>query len=331
MKGSVFKAFIKKYIKLLITMILVSSLGCGLMIGMGNGFFSLKTTLDDYLNEMQYPDGVIETTVMTRDALDKTASVEGLEVTNARLSGNLIMLGNNGVYYTMLARSYSDEEFQGIYYWEKSDVETEYPLLIERKFSRMNNVHAGDFLEIRFEDRSWDGMVTGVISRPEMLGDHQLGDIQLQGSDVGFVYISDETLDKITSPDYEVASSEWEKNNQEYIQEKEEAEEDYNKIIGEIDEAEKTLKAKKKELDEQIKTAGSKKVELLKYRDQIDEKSKELKKKEAELHKKKGELDDAEEKLEKAKKDITSGKKKIKKQKKSLASKKKSLKKRRKN
>lgn len=325
MKSSVFRAIIKKYAKILIAMLLVSSLGCGLMSGMANGFLSLKTTLDDYVKVMKYPDGVVETTVMTRDNLDKAASLAGVEIADARLEGNLVLLGKEGVYYSMQARTYSDDEFQGIHYWETTDKESEYPVLIERRFSRLNDIHAGDTLEIRFQDRTWNGLVAGVITRPEMLGRHRFGDVQMFSTDIGFVYIADDVMEKISDPDYDAASSEWEKNNQDYTQKKEEAEEDYKKITGEIDEAEKTLESKKAELDEQLKTADSKKEELLKYKEEIDEKNKELKKKEAELRKKKKELDAAKKKLDDGKKKISSGKKKIEKQKKTLASKKKSL------
>ena len=60
MKKGLLRALIIKYSRLIIAMILVMSLGCGLMAGMSNGFLSLKETLDFYIRDSEYPDAVID-------------------------------------------------------------------------------------------------------------------------------------------------------------------------------------------------------------------------------------------------------------------------------
>ena len=80
-------------------MLLVPSLGCGFMSGMASGYLSLSRTLDDYLEDMQYPDAIIETTVVTRDIAEKVAEVPGVKAVDTRLAGNLLMVGSTGTYY----------------------------------------------------------------------------------------------------------------------------------------------------------------------------------------------------------------------------------------
>ena len=320
MKGCLFRAITKKYLSILIAMTLVASLGSGIMSGMANGVLSLKNTIDEYLQIMDNPDAVVETEVLTKEILQDISSVPGVEVVDARLVGNLVMIGENGEYYTMQAMTYSDTEFQGTYYWEKSDQETEYPILLERRFSYLNHIHAGEFVEIRIENRSWNCMVQGVISRPEMMAVHHLGDMEMQSTDIGYVYVPAEILESVDNPEFDEAASEWNEKNQEFVQKEKDAKEEYESILEDIEDAEKLLKDKQKELDDNIKSAGTKKTELLKYKEEIAKRLKELEEKEKELSDKRKQLDDADAQLQKADEELSSGKEELSKKKEELES-----------
>lgn len=52
MKTCLFRAILKKYLRLLIAMLLVASLAFGLMTGMANGYLSLKKTLEMKFREL---------------------------------------------------------------------------------------------------------------------------------------------------------------------------------------------------------------------------------------------------------------------------------------
>ena len=288
-------------------MALVSSLGCGLLSGLANGYLSLQNTLDDYIEDMKYPDVVVETEVTTRDTAEKLRSIPGVEAVDARLIGNLIMVGKGGVFYSMQAMSFSESEFQGTHYWEESEEEAEYPILIEYRFSKLNDLHAGDTVEIRADDRSWNCMVKAVISRPEMLAFHKIGDMTVTSTDIGYVYVPSELLAKIDNPEYDDAKSEWNKNNNDYLRKKKDAENEHDKAIGKLGEAEKTLEEKRAELEEKLKEAEKKKKELLEGLDKIKAGLAELEKKEKELADKKKELDKAAEQLRLGKKEFEAG------------------------
>ena len=46
---------IKKYLKLLISIMLVSAMGCGIMTGLSSAYVSLETSLNDYVENYRYP------------------------------------------------------------------------------------------------------------------------------------------------------------------------------------------------------------------------------------------------------------------------------------
>ena len=289
-------------------MLLVASLGCGVMSGMASGYLSLKITLEDYVQEMKYPDAVVETKVITRDVLDDIKKVPGVEAVDARMAGNLTLVGKDGMYYSMQAMTWSDEELQQTYYWEKSDEEAEYPILLEYRFALLNDIHAGDRVKIHADDRSWDCLISAVISRPEMIDEHKLGGIPILTTDIGYVYIPRNLLNKLENPDYEKASLDWEEGNRTYQEEKENAKEQYEAIRGEIDEAEKLLEEKKKELQEQIELADEQKEELIKAKEELEKKKKEWEEKKAELLANKKQLDQSEEEIKNGEKELASGK-----------------------
>lgn len=324
MKSYLFRAIIKKYLRVLVAIVLVSSLGCGIMVGMANGFLSLKNTMDEYLDIMNYPDAVINTEVMTRDVLEKISAVPGVDAVDTRLVGNLVVVSKDG-YYTMQAMTYSEDEFQGVHYWEKSDKESEYPILMEYRFCKNNNIHAGDEVEIRVEDRTWHSVVRGVITRPEMIATHRIGEMEVLSTDIGYVYIPDEVINRIDNPDVDAAESEWQEKNQEFNEKEKDAEEEYAGILDNLDDAEKVLKEKQKELDDLIGQASAKKDELLKYKEELLKRLKELDEKEKELYEKRAELDQGWEKYHKGEAELASGKEVLKKKKDELDATKKTL------
>ena len=160
---------ITKYSRLIIAMVLVMSLGCGLMTGMSNGFLSLKETLDFYIKEAQYPDVVITTKVTTKDVVDKLKAIDGVEEVNARITGNLALINKEGRFISVQAMTYDEDEFQEFYFWEKAEEKGEYPILLEHGLSEEFDYHVGDKVEVRVEEEVRTGTIYGIVSRPEML------------------------------------------------------------------------------------------------------------------------------------------------------------------
>ena len=154
---SLFRVIKKKYTRLLVSMLLVSSLGCAIMSGMSNGFLSLKQTLNEYVADMKYPDVMITTTTTTTDKADRIRDLEGVEEVNTRLKGNLVLIDREGRYISAEAMTYDEQDFSKFHYWEKVEKQGEYPILLEHAFCENNGIHAGDELTISIKRGSSAG------------------------------------------------------------------------------------------------------------------------------------------------------------------------------
>ena len=302
MRKSLLRAIGKKYGRLFIAMLLVSSLGCGLMSGMASGTLSLKNSLEEYISVMEYPDAVITTVVTTRDVMEKIAAVPGIEAVDARLVGNLTLFGKDGSYLSVQAMSYDPGEFQKTYYWEQIDPKGRDSVLLEVGFAKDNDFHAGDLVTVQFADVTRECMIEGIISRPEMLGSRQLNGVEVVSSDVGFLYVPRTVLAKIENPEVTDASAELEVKNQEFEEKQREAKEEHDRAAAELETARTELADRSTELEEKLKEAASAKEDLLNKLAELKEKSSEIDDGEAELLEKQKLLEEKWKELENARK-----------------------------
>ncbi|MCR4927240.1 MAG: FtsX-like permease family protein [Lachnospiraceae bacterium] len=306
MKLSLFRGITKKYIKILIAITLVSSLGCGMMIGMANGTMSLRTTLDEYVGEMHYPQAIIDTGIMKKSVRDDILKVDGILEADTRLTGDLILKTQNGGYYTMQARTCSEDEFQGMFFWEKCETDAEYPIYLEQKFAKINGIHTGDIVNVGGYGRSKECVVAGTVSRPEAIANHSIWGMEILSTDIGYIYIPDEVVDKLEDPDYDAALSEWKEKNGEVDKKEKEANEKFKKVEDELSKAEEELEKGRTELSERKEHADSLIKELADKKNEVGEKLKTLNEAKKELLQKKEELRQGEAELKKAKDELAS-------------------------
>lgn len=302
MRKSLLRAIRKKYIRLLVAMLLVSSLGCGLMSGMANGALSLKNSVDEYISEMQYPDAVITTTVTTRDVLERIAAVPGVEAVDARLVGNLTLFSKEGRYLSVQAMTYDPEEFQKMYFWEQADPEGRDSVLLELGFAKDHDFHAGDLVTVRLDDMTRECIIEGIVSRPEMLGRHKVNNMEVISSDVGYLYVPRSVLAHIENPEFTDANEKLEEKSQEFEEKQREATKEYDLATQEIETAKSELEDKSKELEKKLKEADEARDELRQKLEELKGKSSEIDKKETDLLEKQRLLDEKKKELENAKK-----------------------------
>ncbi len=325
MKNSLLRVITKKYARLMISMVLVSSLGCGIMSGMTSGFLSLNRTFDEYVEDMKYPDVVIVTDITTKDMADRLRDLDGVEEVNARLEGNLVLIDKEGRYVSVDAMTYEEDEFQKFYYWEKSDKRGDYPILLEHSFSEKRDIHAGDVVEVHLGEDVRSCTVYGIVSRPEVLVTPSIGQMKIGYSDCCYMYVPASLLKDEENPEYVKALAEWEEKNREYTEAKEQADSEHEKAEAKIREAETELAGKETELTEGITEAERQKRALESNRTELKKKLNEISSLSKELEEKKRELQEGEEKyreestkLDAAKDEVEAGWKELNGQKKEL-------------
>ena len=307
MKNSLLRIITKKYIRLLVSMLLVSSLGCGIMTGMANGFLSLRETLNGFIGDMQYPDVVIETKMTTRDMADRVSALPGVEAVDTRLTGNLVLIDKDGRYISAEAMTCDENEFQRFYYWEKLDRQVDYPILLEHAFCKSKGIHAGDELEVRLGKEARKCTVYGVVSRAETIATPRIGQMKVPSTDICFMFVPTSVLQN-EKDGYAKAKEEWEEKEREYNEAKDKAVSEYEKALKEITDAEKELAEKENELKKGIADAEEQRKTLEQNRSELEKKLQEMDELEEQLPSMKAELEEGESKLAQEKQKLESAK-----------------------
>ena len=91
----------KKYKKLLISIMIVSAMGCSFMTGLSAAYVSLSDSLYQYLDDYCYPDAVITTEVTNRGMIDKLKTISAVSEANARLCGDSFLKSSGGCYLSV--------------------------------------------------------------------------------------------------------------------------------------------------------------------------------------------------------------------------------------
>ena len=305
---SLFRVIKKKYTRLLVSMLLVSSLGCAIMSGMSNGFLSLKQTLNEYVADMKYPDVMITTTTTTTDKADRIRDLEGVEEVNTRLKGNLVLIDREGRYISAEAMTYDEQDFSKFHYWEKVEKQGEYPILLEHAFCENNDIHAGDELTAKLGDEERTCTVYGVVSRPETLSTPSIGGMKVTSMDICYMYVPAAILADEENPEYVKALAEWNQKNREYEDAKNKADSEHEKAREEIEDSEKKLSEAEKELNGKLTEAEQQKASLLRNRQELSKKQQELNELEQQIRTKKKELSEGENKLTQERQNLNASK-----------------------
>lgn len=299
---------IKKYWKLLLSAMLVSALGCGIMVGMSGAYLSLDRSLDDYVKEDLYPDAFITTGVVNRDKAGALASVPGVKSVNTRICGDTFMLDGRGRYLSVRAFSCDESLLEKFTKWYEADCGEAETVMLEYNFAVDNGVKAGDKVSFRVNDEYRDYLVEAIVTAPETLSVQITDDSWGINTDFGFAYFSSELLKKESDKDRAEARQELDDKGVEIDDAEKDANEALDDALAELDDALAELEEKDKEFQEASDDALEQKQKLLdaekdleKTRKDLEKKIKELKDARKELKKAIDQLPDTIDKLQQAK------------------------------
>lgn len=311
MKACMFRAILKKYWKLLLTMAVVSALGCGVMAGLSSGYLSLKSSLEDYIRDFRYPDAYITTAVTQRSQIADLLSVDGVSLVNARLIGDTVMISPEGRLLSVRALSYDADDFQQFYFWSDVGSGAFDPIFVEYNFARDNGIEAGDTLRIKVGGEYRTYFVRGVVSAPETLSVQPTEDAWGGNSDFGYIYAPRYLLEKEKNTEHDEAMLEWEKKADELTEAKQDTQEEYDQAVTALDSAEKELNEKiaeftdtRQELENQRAELMQKRAEALTQQTELEQKKADVLEQKAELIQKKAELEAGQEELNQKKAEL---------------------------
>ena len=189
---------IKKYLKLFMSIVLVSSLGCAIMTGLSSGHLSLVDTLNSYVVDGQYPEAIITSEVVNRKIINKINELKEVEKVEARLSGDTFVISPGGRLLSCSLFSYRDDDRQKFYFWDQIEPRNDDHVYIDYIFADGNDIKAGDHIRIKIDDEYRTYQVAGIISMPQTLAVETHGNKWNTNSDFGYIFASEKLLVKET-------------------------------------------------------------------------------------------------------------------------------------
>ena len=274
-----FRAVIKKYWKLLFSILLVSAVGCASMTGLTSGYLSLEQSLTHYVRDYGYSDGVIRTAVTTRDKADLLRSLPGISEVNTRLLGDTVMMSPSGRHLSVRAFFFSDDDFQRFYYWQKADPKEKDPILLEYNFAEDNGISAGDTVAVRVGDEYRSYLVAGIVSMPETLAVQPTQTTWGVNSDFGYIYVPIRLLEQEENLEYIKSKEELDDKAEELEEKQQELDSNRKRLLeqqAELEQAEAALQEKQTGLDAEIAEAEAQQAQLDDAAEQIAAEEKEL-------------------------------------------------------
>lgn len=273
MKGFMFRAIIKRYWKLLLSILLVSAVGCASVTGLASGYLSLERSLTHYIRDYGYPDGVIQTAVTTRDKADLLRSLPGISEVNTRLLGDTVMMSPSGRYLSVRAISFSDGDFQRFHYWQKADPVEKDAILLDVNFADDNGISAGDTVSVRVGDEYRSYLVAGIVSMPETLAVQPTQTAWGANSDFGYIYVPIRLLEQEENTEYTGSKAALEEKAEELEEKQQELDSNRELLLeqrAELEQAEAALQEKQTGLDAGIAEAEEQRAQLDAAAEQLD-------------------------------------------------------------
>ena len=257
----ILKSIIKKYWKILLSILIISAIGCAIMTGLSSTQISLKDTLDTYLRDYNYPDAQI--TVYTTDSEEirnKIFEQDNIKEVYTRLSFTSILISPSNEYCSSIIYSYDENDFQKFYIWESTEDSKEYDnIYLEYKFAKTNNIPVGSIIKFKVNGEYRDYHVSKLVSSPETLYMSGTSNQFVQMSNFGTGYFSKELLRKESDKKVEQKKVEIQEKEKEYNKKVEEAEKIKKTNPKEYKNLQKELKLEKEDLDylkESLQDAG---------------------------------------------------------------------------
>lgn len=184
----------KKYRKLILSMIAVSSLGIAMMTGLSSAYDTLDVSLDRYVHDYRYADAVITTKLTEEDHREEILRLPGVKQVNSRIAADVrVRLGEERIV-TIRAFSYGVRDFQQFYVWEQEEQAGMVNVALDYQFAKRNDLHAGDTMEALVDGEYQRVAIGRIVSSAECLAVQQNAYSWSDNPDFGYVFVPAELL-----------------------------------------------------------------------------------------------------------------------------------------
>ena len=193
-----FKIIRKRFFKVIVSIIIIISLGVALLFGLINGILSVHKSVDKFIEDNNYPDIKIVTNIEETEKIsdEMKQNYSGLK---HRLSIGTIIQKDN-IILSVNASTYTDNDVNDFYIWNEVKNNTNYyDIMVEKRFATNNNIKLGDVIKLKIDETWYDFYVSKIISIPEAIVSVPINGFLGEIKDFGNVYINIKMLEEETN------------------------------------------------------------------------------------------------------------------------------------
>ena len=233
---------IKKYWAPLLSTLIVSALGCGLMVGLSSSYISLDRSLNGYIVEYGYPSAMITTGVTDRSKIAALEAVPGVAAVTARLCGDTIMIAESGRCLSVRLFTFSEDDILRFSFRSRIDSGNRDEVYVEYTFADYNDIHVGDTVRFKLGDEYRSLLVSAIVSSPESISIQAANNVWGDNPDFGYAYLPTSLLAKESEKQREETEDELEANADELDSAEKDAESEFSSARDEIEAAREQLR-----------------------------------------------------------------------------------------
>lgn len=195
---------IKKYFRLFLSMVIISSMGIAAIIGLIGLCKTLDYGVNNYIDEYGYQDILIDVN-LTKRSLSDIENLDSVEKVDSRLYMDVSV---KSIDKTLTARmfTYKDTDYKKFYVRDEIQKTDGIPISIDLHFAEGNNIHVGDTLTVCIFGYDIEVYCQRIVSCPECISIKQNPYIYGESSDYGYFYIDlkeiEDTLDEYGYKNY---------------------------------------------------------------------------------------------------------------------------------
>ena len=168
------------------------------MTGLSSGYKSLVDTLDNYVEDYNYPDVIVTTSVTQKNIIDRLNKIPEIEKSESRLTGDTFVMSPGGRLLSCSVFSFDDDDSQKFYFWDYVSSKDDEYVYIDYELARGNDIKVGDTLDIRINEEYRSYQVAGIVSGPQTLSIQTHGNKWSTNSDFGYIFAPSSLLEKET-------------------------------------------------------------------------------------------------------------------------------------
>ena len=185
-----FFRIIKKYLRLFISMVIITSFGIASIVGLFSVHSNLVRGVDNYILEYGYQDILIDITPTNKD-YSKIKEVSNVEIVEERLAIDVsVVFGSN--IKTARLFTYKDTSFKKFYIREeKNGPGIGIPIYMDYDYATSNNIKIGDIVILGLGEKSVPCYLDKIVSSPECISIKQNKYFYGESDDYGYIFVDE--------------------------------------------------------------------------------------------------------------------------------------------